>query len=106
MRPLRPRRVGGGAGAALGNPWLATATVAGAAGLVIAGAALGRFDDISLMVEYRMRFADLSAATAQHLVLSFGALALSFALAGPLAGRRCARGGSRPSPTWRSRPCR
>lgn len=68
----------------IGSPWAVPATIVGSAGLVIVGAALGWFEHLSLMVEYRMRFSALSAAAAQHLVLSFGALVLSFALAAPL----------------------
>lgn len=70
---------------------LALALVLAAA--VVAGAAAGAFDGLSLMVEYRARMPAVHAAFAQHIVLASGALALAFLATVPLgwAGFRSPR---------------
>jgi osmoprotectant transport system permease protein len=52
--------------------------------MVLAGAALGLFDGLSLVVEYRNRMPAVHRAFAQHVVLSAGALGLAMVIAVPL----------------------
>ena len=52
--------------------------------IVAAGVLAGRFDSLSLMVEYKARMASVHAAFQQHIVLSLSALVLAVLVALPL----------------------
>lgn len=52
--------------------------------IVAAGILAGRFDSLSLMVEYKARMASVHAAFQQHIVLSLSALVLAVLVALPL----------------------
>ncbi|HEY8380603.1 MAG TPA: ABC transporter permease subunit [Microvirga sp.] len=67
-----------------GAPWLRLVGLGAGAAAVLGGAALGLFDSLSLMAEYRARMDGVHGALRQHLVLSGSALLLALLLALPL----------------------